>query len=80
MTSQGDWVCDGGELARHRPSTSSCTECRTIRDAGSAKATVSRVSVSCAADRDADESRMQEELAMLKPAWPAGSCAEDQPK
>mmetsp|Transcript_19653 Transcript_19653/g.68351 ORF Transcript_19653/g.68351 Transcript_19653/m.68351 type:complete len:90 (+) Transcript_19653:340-609(+) len=43
-------------------------DCRTIRDAGSSKATVGRVSVSCAADRDAEESRMQEELVMLEPA------------
>jgi len=62
---------------RHRAANA---ECRTIRDAGSAKATVSRVSVSCAADRDAGESRMQEELVMLEPAGPAGSRAEDQLK
>mmetsp|Transcript_19647 Transcript_19647/g.68343 ORF Transcript_19647/g.68343 Transcript_19647/m.68343 type:complete len:103 (+) Transcript_19647:227-535(+) len=53
-------------------------DCRTIRDAGSSKATVGRVSVSCAADRDAEESRMQEELVMLETAGAAGRCAEDQ--
>mmetsp|Transcript_39803 Transcript_39803/g.103048 ORF Transcript_39803/g.103048 Transcript_39803/m.103048 type:complete len:98 (+) Transcript_39803:222-515(+) len=62
---------------RHRGANA---ERRTIRDAGSAKATVGRVSVSCAADRDAEESRMQEELVMLEPAGPAGSCSEDQLK
>ena len=53
---------------------------RAIRDAGSAKATVSRVGVSRAADWDAEESRMQEELVMLEPAGVPGRCAEDQLK
>mmetsp|Transcript_157000 Transcript_157000/g.500756 ORF Transcript_157000/g.500756 Transcript_157000/m.500756 type:complete len:148 (+) Transcript_157000:422-865(+) len=62
---------------RHRGANA---ECRSIRDAGSAEATVSRVGVSCAADRDAEESRMQEELAKLEPVGAAGRCAEDQLK